>query len=74
MRKFKQILVVLLLPSLIWGLSSACSLGGGASSSDQTEETADTSEATTAEPVVEEQEPGEVQEATTVFAAARIIV
>ncbi len=87
MQKFKQILMALLLPSLIWGLSSACSLGSGKSSaaettaepepppesSAQTEETADTSEATTAEPVVEKQEPGEIQEATTVFAAAQIV-
>jgi hypothetical protein len=54
-------------------LLSACSPGGGEPSSDQTEETADTPEAPTEEPVVEEQESGEVQEATTVFAAAQII-
>jgi hypothetical protein len=68
--------VVLFLPSLIWGLLSACSPGSGESLSGltaQAEETADAPEATTAEPVVEEQEPGEVQEATTVFAAAQII-
>jgi hypothetical protein len=75
MREFRLIVVVLLLPSLIWGLVSACSRGGGEPSAQavQMEGMAGTSAATTAEPVVQEQEPGAAQEATTVFAAAQII-
>jgi len=88
MQKFKRMLLVLLLPSLIWVLSSACGLGGSdesssaeatteqestAEPSSQTNETADTSEPATTEPVVEEQEPLEVREATTVLAAAEIL-
>ncbi len=89
MYKIKRILLLLLLPSLIWGLSSACGLGSDESSSEtttepetstessaqteETEEVEETSEAITTEPEGAEQEPSEGREATTVFAAAQMV-
>jgi hypothetical protein len=75
MLRLRQVAVFLLVPSLIWVLSSACGVGGGESSSDPARQAAgstDTPQAT-AEPALEGQEPGEVAAATTVFAAAQII-